>query len=86
MTTQVRIGQATSELFARAKHHLCGYTRRGRKKAFDSIKANAMNTWAHQAVRTQAHADASWRRAVESCSQREGIIALSEPECVPQFP
>jgi hypothetical protein len=41
-------------------------------EAFDSIKANAMNTWAQQAVRTQHAADAAWRREAESRLQRGG--------------
>jgi hypothetical protein len=77
---------ATSELFDRAKHHLRGYTRRGRQHAFDWIQADAMNTWAQQPVRTQRAADAAWRREVESWLQREGVIVLSEPKCFTRFP
>jgi len=45
-----------------------------------------MNILAEMPVRTTPHADAVWRRAVETWLQRAGIIAVSEPKSVTRFP
>ena len=45
-----------------------------------------MNILARMLVRTTLHADAAWRRAVETWLQRAGIIAVSELKSVTQFP
>ena len=36
-------------------------------------------------ARTQAHADAAWRHAVETWLQQTGIITISEPKTVTLF-
>lgn len=79
-------GRTACETFAGAKANLRGYTRRRRKEMFEQIRELAMNIMLKQPVRTQAHADAAWRLAVETQLQREGIIAVSQPKSVTQFP
>ncbi len=79
-------GCTACELFAGAKRHLRGYTHRVRREAFDSIKVNAMNDWAQQAVHTRHSTDAAWCREVKSRLQQEGVIVLSEPKVLPSFP
>ena len=53
---------------------------------FEQISELAMKIMLEQPVRTQGHADASWRRAVETWLQQQGIITISEPKSVTQFP
>jgi len=63
-----------------------GYTRCRRKESFEQIRELAMNIPAEEPVRTTPHADAAWRRAVETWLQQAGIVAVSEPKRVTQFP
>jgi transposase InsO family protein len=79
-------GKTACEKFADAKANLRGYTRRRRKEMFEQIRELAMNIMLEQPVRTQAHADAAWRRAVETRLQQLEIITISEPKSVTQFP
>jgi len=82
------------ESFRSAKHHRRGYNARRRKDAFDSISELAMNLMLEQPARTQEHADTAWRQAVETWLaarfeaglQQHGIITISEPKSVTQFP
>jgi len=79
-------GQTACEQFAGAKTNLRGYTRRRRKEMFEQIRELAMNLMLEQPARTQSHADAAWRRAVETWLQQNEIIMISEPKSVTQFP
>ena len=79
-------GHTACEMFAGAKHHRRGYTARQRKDAFDWISELAMNLMLEQPARTRGHADAAWRQAVETWLQQHGIITISEPKSVTQFP
>lgn len=53
---------------------------------FEQVSELAMKIMLEQPVRTHGHADAARRRAVESWLQRAGVIAVSEPKSVTQFP
>ena len=53
---------------------------------FEQISELAMKIMLDQPVRTQGYADAAWRRAVETWLQQQGIITISEPKSVTQFP
>jgi hypothetical protein len=64
--------------------HTAGIPRR--KESFEQIRELPMNILAEMPVRTTPHADAAWRRAVETRLQRAGIIATSEPNSVTRFP
>jgi transposase InsO family protein len=79
-------GRNSCEAFAGAKTNLGGYTRRRRKEMFEQIRELAMNIMLEQPARTQAHADAAWRRAVETWLLKQGIITISEPKSGTQFP
>jgi transposase InsO family protein len=79
-------GQTACERFAGAKHNLRGYTRRQRKEMFEQISQRAMKLMLEQPVHAQGHADAAWRRAVETWLQEQGIITILEPKSVTQFP
>jgi len=79
-------GKTTCEVFATAKTNMRGYTRRRRKELFDQISERAMTIMLEQPARTQLHADAAWRRAVETTLQQLEIIAISETKSVTQFP
>ena len=79
-------GHTACEQFAGAKQNRCGYTRRKRKEMFEQISELAMKLILEQPVHTQGHADAAWRRAVETWLQQQGIITISEPKSVTQFP
>jgi hypothetical protein len=59
------------ESFRSAKHHRRGYTGRQRKDAFDWISELAMNLMLEQPARTQGHADAAWRQALETCLEAD---------------
>jgi transposase InsO family protein len=78
-------GHNACELFAGAKQNLRGYTCRVRKEAIQRIGELAMKIMLEQPVRTQGHADAAWRRAVETWLQQQGIITILEPKSVTQF-
>src|ERR1017187_560068 len=78
-------GQTACEKFAGAKANLRSYTRRRRKEIFEQIRELAMNIMLEQPARTQGHADAAWRQAVETWLQQHGIITISEPKSVTQF-
>jgi transposase InsO family protein len=71
--------------FAGAKTNLRGYGCRVRKEAIQRIRELAMKIMLEQPVRTQGHADAAWRRAVETWLQQTEIITISEPKSVTQF-
>jgi transposase InsO family protein len=79
-------GHTACEQFAGARTNLRGYTRRRRKEIFEQISELAMKLMLEQPVRTQGHADAAWRRAVETTLQQLEIITISEPKSVTQFP
>ena len=74
------------EKFAGAKQNLRGYTRRKRKEFFEQISELAMNNMLESPVRAQGHADAAWRRGVETWLQQNEIITISEPKTVTLFP
>ena len=78
-------GHNACELFASAKQNLRGYTGRVRKETIQRIRELAMKIMLEQPVRTQGHADAAWRRAVETWLQQTEIITISEPKSVTQF-
>lgn len=80
------LGKTACEKFAGANANLRGYTCRRRKEMFDQIRELAMNLMLEQPARTQGHADAAWRQAVETWLQQHGIITISEPKSVTQFP
>ena len=79
-------GQTACEQFAGAKANLRGYTRRRRKEIFEQISELAMKLMLEQPARTQPHADATWRQAVETWLLQNEIITISEPKSVTQFP
>jgi transposase InsO family protein len=79
-------GHNACEQFAGAKQNLRGYTGRVRKETIQRIRELAMKNMLEQPVRTQGHADAAWRRAVETWLQQNEIITISEPKSVTQFP
>ena len=72
--------------FAGANQNLSGYNCRRRKELFDLICELAMKIMLEQPVRTQGHTDAAWRLAVETWLLQTGIITISEPKSVTQFP
>jgi transposase InsO family protein len=78
-------GHNACEQFAGAKPNLRGYSCRVRKEAIQRISDLAMNIMLEQPVRTQGHADAAWRRVVETWLQQNEIITISEPKSVTQF-
>jgi len=45
-----------------------------------------MNLMLEQPARAQGHADAAWRQAVDTWLQQHGIITISQPKSVAQFP
>lgn len=79
-------GHTACETFGGAKPNLRGYTRRRRKELFDQISELAMHNLLEPPVRHQGHADAAWRQAVETWLQQHGIITISQPRSVTQFP
>jgi hypothetical protein len=79
-------GHTACEEFAGAKQNLRGYTRRRRKETFEQISELAMNHLLEPPARTQGHAAAAWRRAVETWLLQNEIITISEPKTVTQFP
>ena len=79
-------GQTACENFADAKSNLRGYTARKRKEIFDQISESAMTFMLEPPVRAQVHADAAWRRAVETWLLQTEIIAISKPKTVTRFP
>jgi len=79
-------GQTACVQFAGAKQNLSEYTRHRRKELFDQIRELAMKIMLEQPVRSQGHADAAWRLAVETWLQQTEIITISEPKSVTQFP
>jgi len=79
-------GHTSCEKFAGAKQNLRGYTRRKRKECFEQISELAMNLMLESPARTQGHADAAWRRTVETWLQQERIITILEPKTVTLFP
>lgn len=78
-------GHNACEQFAGAKLNLRGYTRRVRKEAIQRISALAMKIMLELPAHSQGHADAAWRRAVETWLQEQGIITIHEPRGVTQF-
>ena len=79
-------GKTACEMFAGAKTNMRDYTRRRRKEIFEQISERVMKIMLEQPARTQVHADAAWRRAVETTLQQLEIITISEPKSVTQFP
>lgn len=79
-------GHTACEEFAGAKQNLRDYTSRMRKEAFEQIRDRAMQSMLEPPARTQGHADAAWRRAVETWLLQNEIITISEPKTVTQFP
>jgi transposase InsO family protein len=79
-------GATACEKFAGAKQNMSRYTRRRRKECFEQIRELAMNNMLEPPARTQAHADAAWRHAVETWLQQQRIITIPEPKSVTQFP
>jgi transposase InsO family protein len=79
-------GQTACQQFAGAKPNLREYTPRRRKELFESIREQAMQSMLESPVRTQGHADAVWRRAVETWLLQNEIITISQPKTVTQFP
>lgn len=79
-------GHTACEQFAGAKLNLRGYTRRVRKEAIERIGALAMKIMLELPARNQGHADAAWRRAVETWLQQQRIMTILEPKSVTQFP
>ena len=53
---------------------------------FKQISELAMKLILEQPVHTQGHADAAWRRAVETWLLQQRIITILEPKSVTQFP
>lgn len=79
-------GSTACEKFAGATANLRGYTRRRRKECFEQIRELAMKNMLEPPARSQGHADAAWRHAVETWLQQQGIITILEPKSVTQFP
>jgi|WetSurMetagenome_2_1015567.scaffolds.fasta_scaffold35135_2 transposase InsO family protein len=79
-------GRSACEKFAGAKQNLRAYTARVRKEAFERIRDQAMKIMVEQPGRTQGHADAAWRRAVETWLLQNEIITISQPKTVTPFP
>jgi len=79
-------GHTACEQFAGAKQTRRGYTRRQRKEMFKQISELAVKLMLQQPVHTQGHADAAWRRAVETWLLQQRIITILEPKSVTQFP
>jgi hypothetical protein len=50
------------------------------------VPPQTWNIMLEQSAHTQVHADATWRRAVETTLQQLEIITISEPKTVTQFP
>ncbi len=71
-------GQVACRVFQDAKPALKAYTLRRRRETFDWINELTMTLIRVLAVHTQYQADTARRLAVETCLQRNGVIAITQ--------